>query len=78
MYASMMMIMCSASVSNCMHKPICPHATFMCPQMMLKQPFLEPTVLHFTQHTYGAAIVKNKNKIKSLQVARNDAFRILL
>lgn len=70
-----MTTMCSASVSSCMHKPISWHANFICAQVMLKQPSLEPTVLHSIQPMYGAAI---KEKVKRLQMAYDDAFRTLL
>ena len=43
--------------------------------MMLKQSFLEPTVLQSTEPLCGAA---SEGKMKKLQVAYNEAFTILL
>ena len=46
--------------ANCTHKPICWQANFICVQIVLEQPFLDPTELHSIQPTCGAVIVKQK------------------
>ena len=50
-------------------------ANISCVQMMLEKHFLEPTVLHFTQHTCGAAIVMQNQKSFKWQIMMHLEFR---
>lgn len=69
----MLTMMYRASAANCMHKPTCWHANLMCTEDVKTALFRAYCTPLYTAHL---RCNYSKAKMKRLQIAFNDAFRI--